>query len=148
MVQSHQNPFHKIETDKKLKLQILIARVCAVNIVNRLFSSPEPKAQRLAYSVPMLRCSSLSSSLSSFTIFKHEYLRGKQALRNKILSEASLVWGKGCMGFGADQFRTLVSMATDVSHRVIMGKRRHQVFSNVFDRILFILAGNDDMHES
>ena len=26
--------------------------------------------------------------------------------------------------------------------------RRHHIFSNVFDRILFILAGNDDMHES
>ena len=26
------------------------------------------------------------------------------------------------MGFVADQFRTLVSMATDSSHRVIMGK--------------------------
>ena len=26
------------------------------------------------------------------------------------------------MGFVADQFRTLVSMATDVYHRVIMGK--------------------------
>ena len=52
------------------------------------------------------------------------------------------------MGFGADQFRTQVSMATDNSHRLIMGKRRHHVFSNVFDRILFVLAGNDDMHES
>ena len=29
-----------------------------------------------------------------------------------------------------------------------MGKRRHHVFSNAFDRILFILAGNDGMHES
>ena len=56
--------------------------------------------------------------------------------------------GKAAWGFGADQFRTMVSMATDSSHRVIMGKRRHQVFSNVFDQILFILAGNDDMHES
>ena len=27
-------------------------------------------------------------------------------------------------------------------------KRRHHVFSNVLDRILFILAGYDDMHES
>ena len=26
-------------------------------------------------------------------------------------------------------------------------KWRHQVFSNVFDWILFILAGNDNMHE-
>ena len=56
--------------------------------------------------------------------------------------------GKAKWVFGADQFRTLVFMATDSSHRVIMGKRRHHVFSNVFDWILFILAGNDDMHES
>ena len=57
--------------------------------------------------------------------------------------------GKAAWGFGADQFRTLVSMATDSSHRVIIGKtRRHQVFSNVFDRVLFIRAGNHDMHES
>ena len=27
-------------------------------------------------------------------------------------------------------------------------KRRHHVFSNVFDRIRFILAGNDDIHKS
>ena len=41
--------------------------------------------------------------------------------------------------------RPLVSMATD---RVIVGKRHHHVFSNVFDRIHFILAGNDDIHKS
>ena len=29
--------------------------------------------------------------------------------------------GKAALGFGADQFRTLVSMATDSSHRVIIG---------------------------
>ena len=29
-----------------------------------------------------------------------------------------------------------------------MGKRRHHVFSKVFDGILFILAGSDDMHKS
>ena len=39
-------------------------------------------------------------------------------------------------------------MATDSSHSVIMGKRRHHVFSNAFNRILFILAGNDIIHES
>ena len=34
-------------------------------------------------------------------------------------------WGgrKAALGFGANQIRTLVSMATDSSHRVIMGKR-------------------------
>ena len=43
------------------------------------------------------------------------------------------------------QMRPLVSVATD---KVIVGKRRHHVFSNVFYRIHFILAGNDDMHKS
>ena len=34
-------------------------------------------------------------------------------------------------------------------YRVTVGKkRRHHVFSNVFDRIHFILAGNDDIHKS
>ena len=32
-------------------------------------------------------------------------------------------WGGGkALGFGTDRIRTLVSMATDSSHRVIMGK--------------------------
>ena len=33
-------------------------------------------------------------------------------------------WGRGlaAIGFGPDRIRTLVSMATDSSHRVIMGK--------------------------
>ena len=50
-------------------------------------------------------------------------------------------WGRGkaALGFDADQIRILVSMATDSSH---------WVFSTVFDRIRFILAGNDDIHKS
>ena len=43
------------------------------------------------------------------------------------------------------QMRPLVSMATD---RVTVGKRCHHIFSNVFDRIYFILAGIDDIHKS
>ena len=33
-----------------------------------------------------------------------------------------VVGGKDALGFGPDRVRTLVSMATDSSHRVIMGK--------------------------
>ena len=40
--------------------------------------------------------------------------------------------GKAAWGFGADQFRTLVSMATDSSHRVIMGKNGVITFSQMF----------------
>ena len=43
------------------------------------------------------------------------------------------------------QMQPLVSMATD---RVTVEKWRHHVFSNVYDRIHFILAGNDDIHKS
>ena len=40
--------------------------------------------------------------------------------------------GKAALGFGADQIRTLVSMATDSSHRVIMGKRASSHFLSCF----------------
>ena len=43
------------------------------------------------------------------------------------------------------QMRPLVSMATD---RVTVGNAMSSIFSNVFDRIHFILAGNNDIHES
>ena len=56
--------------------------------------------------------------------------------------------GKASVGFDPDRIRTLVSMATDSSHRVIMGKTTSSRFLECFDWILFILAGNDDMHES
>ena len=59
-------------------------------------------------------------------------------------------WGRGkaALGFGADQIRTLVSMATDSCHRVKMGKTASSRFPDCFDRILFILAGNNDIHKS
>ena len=40
--------------------------------------------------------------------------------------------GKAAWGFGGDQFRTLVSMATDSSHRVIMGKTTSSRFLKCF----------------
>ena len=40
--------------------------------------------------------------------------------------------GKAVVGFGADQIRTMVSMATDSSHRVIMEKTASSRFLNCF----------------
>ena len=40
---------------------------------------------------------------------------------------------KAALGFGADRFRTLVSMATDSSHRVIMRKT-----VTTFSRLFFV----------
>ena len=89
--------------------------------------------------------------LACVNTFKHEYLCNQFANWNEILFEAlKHHWGggKASVGFDPDQIRTLVSMATDSSHRVIMGKTASSRFLNAFDQILFILAGNDDMHES
>ena len=40
--------------------------------------------------------------------------------------------GKAALGFDADQIRSLVSMATDSSYRVIMGKRASSRFFDCF----------------
>ena len=43
-------------------------------------------------------------------------------------------WGEGkaALGFGPDRIRTLVSMATDSSHRVLMGKTASPLFLDCF----------------
>ena len=41
---------------------------------------------------------------------------------NKSYLKHYWVGGKDAIGFGPDRIRTLLSMATDSSHRVIMGK--------------------------
>ena len=58
----------------------------------------------------------------SVDIFKLEYLSNQWANHNDILTEPSLGGGKAALGFGPDRIGTLVSMATESSHRVIMGK--------------------------
>ena len=67
---------------------------------------------------------------------------------NQILSEASLWWGRATLSFGTDRIRTLVSMATDTSYRVMMGKTVSSGFSTIFDKNLFILVGKNNIHKS
>ena len=50
--------------------------------------------------------------------------------------------------FGANWVKTLVSMATDSSHRTIMGKTVFSCFLSCFDPILFILACKVDEHKN
>ena len=70
-----------------------------------------------------IRCPCVRASVGPWVnIFKLEYLRNQWANRNQILSEASLGGGLIALGFGPGRIGTLVSMATDSSHRVIMGK--------------------------
>ena len=56
--------------------------------------------------------------------------------------------GKGCISFGPDRIITLVSMATDSSHRVIIGKTVLPLFLSCFSSDPIILADNNAMHKS
>ena len=57
----------------------------------------------------------------SVNIFKLEYFRNQWVNRNKFYLNHH--WGgiKAALGFGPGRIGTLVSMATDSSHRVIIG---------------------------
>ena len=56
--------------------------------------------------------------------FKHEYLHNQHAYSKINEFYQKHHWGgvKAALGFGPDRIGTLVSIATDSSHRVIMGK--------------------------
>ena len=69
------------------------------------------------------------------------------SIATKFYLKHHLVGGKAALGFGLDRIRTLVSIATESFHRVIMEKTVSPLFLGCFHAILFILAGNDDMNE-
>ena len=81
---------------------------------------PEPKAHKVSLcdgtgagfceSVRPLTPSNLNISVTSGLIAVKLYL------------EHYWGWGKAALGFRPDQIRTLVSMATDSSHRIIIGE--------------------------
>ena len=54
--------------------------------------------------------------------------------------------GKAALGFGPVRIGTLVSMATDSSHRVTIGKNLLALLSAFIFDWIFILVGNDDNH--
>ena len=59
--------------------------------------------------------------------------------------QVMITYMRAWMSLKFGQIQPLVSMVTD---RVLMGKNAVNFFSAVFHSFLFILAGNDDMHES
>ena len=64
--------------------------------------------------------------------FKHEYLGNQLAIGMKFYLKHHWGGGKASVGFDADRITTQVSMATDSSHRVIMGKTTSSRFLKCF----------------
>ena len=100
-----------------------------------IFSSPEPKAQRRAYSIPVEPASvrlCVRACVRLFTLSNMNISETNGLIATKFYQKHH--WGGGltASGFGPDRIRTLVSMATESSHRVIMEKTVSPLFLGCF----------------
>ena len=111
----------------KNKYKKLNMKQCLLNsYFIAIFSSPEPKAQGELIVWDLSRCPSVPACVCACV--------HPSTLSNMSISETSWSiiikfhqkdqWGRGLtqLGFRLDLIRTLVSMAIDGSHRVILGK--------------------------
>ena len=91
-------------------------------MIQLLFSSPEPKALGELIEWDSSRRLSVSLSVRQFTLSNMNI--SETSCPIKINFHLEHYWGRSltALGFGQDRIRTLVSMATDSSHRVIMGE--------------------------
>ena len=82
------------------------------------FSSPEPKAhgELIVYQ------SSRRLSVSPFTLSNMNISKTSWSIVTKFYLKHHWVGGKDALGFRPNRIRTLVSMATDSSHMVILRK--------------------------
>ena len=79
-----------------------------------------------------VRPSSVRRRPSSFTISNMNISATSGPITTKFNLKHHWVGGKAAFGFGPDQIRTLVSMATESSHRVIMEKTVSPLFLGCF----------------
>ena len=88
--------------------------------MSHIFSSPEPKAHKVSlwYTIR----AGVRASVCALTLSNINISATSGPIVTKFYLKYHWVGGKDALGFGPDRIRTLVSMATESSHRVIMGK--------------------------
>ena len=86
------------------------------------FSSPEPNAHGELIVYQSSRCMYVCMYVCVFTLSNKYTSENRGPIATKFYLKHHLGGGKAALGFGPDQMRTVVSVATDSSHRVIMGK--------------------------
>ena len=77
-------------------------------------------------------CASVRLCVRPFTFSNMNISVTRWPIGMKFYLKHHWVGGKALVGFHPDQIRTLVSMATDSSHRVIMGKTASSRFLESF----------------
>ena len=93
-----------------------------VGKVMKLFSSPEPKAYGELIVYQPSRRPSVRLCVRLFTLLNINISETSGPIATKFYPKHHWGGGKAALGFWPDRNGTLVSMATDSSHRVIMGK--------------------------
>ena len=90
----------------------------SIDLICYFISSPEPKAhgELIVYQWSRRLC------VCVFTLSNMNISETRGPIATKFYLKHHWGGGKAALGFGRDPMRTLVSMATDSSHRVIMGK--------------------------
>ena len=112
------------------KIKALIScAVCAANLhlcfcifKKPVFSSPEPKAHGELIVYQSSRRPSVRACVRAFTLLNINISETSGPIATKFYLKHHWGGGKAASGFWPDRIGTLVSMATDSSHRVIMGK--------------------------
>ena len=93
---------------------------------HHIFSSPEPKAhgELIVYQSSRRPCvrPSVRASVCLFTLLNINISETSGPIATKFYSKHHWGGGKAALGFWPDRIGTLVSMATDSSHRVILGE--------------------------
>ena len=87
-----------------------------------LVSSPEPKAHGKLIVYQSSRHLSVSASVGLLTLSNMNISATSIPIATKFYLKHHWGGGKAASGFWPDRIGTLVSMATDITHRVIMGK--------------------------
>ena len=85
-----------------------------------------------------------NGSIHPFTLSNMNIFATKKPIATKFYMKHHLGREKAALGFGPDRNGTLVSMATDSSYRVIMGKILLAFSAFIFDEFFFILADKED----
>ena len=115
----HGGLLNKHICEKKIQIPVSPVRQQKLSISTfPIINSPEPKAQGELIVYQSSR--RLSVCLWTFSNSNISATRGP--ILTKFYQNHHWGGGKAALGFGPDRIGTLVSMATDSTHRVIMGK--------------------------
>ena len=97
-----------------------------------VISSPEPKAHGELIVYQLSRCTSVRLWVRLFIFSNMKISPTFGPTTMKYYQKHNWGGGKAALGFEPDRIKTLVSMSTDSSHRVIMGKIVLPLFSQLF----------------